>query len=86
MKSSIRILQALAFLSILTGSMVLAQGQPPARVVISKIVFQKLAQNRSFIGTLYYERISHVSSEVSGLVTKIDVRDSAFDRTSPLSL
>jgi len=69
-----RILQVLLFLSILTGSMVYAQDQPPARVVISKIVFQKLAQNRSFIGTLYYERISHVSSEVSGLVTKINVR------------
>ncbi len=51
-----------------------AQGQPPARVVISKIVQEMVAQNHSFIGTLYYERISHVSSEVPGLVKKINVR------------
>lgn len=69
-----RYLQALLFFVFLTGSLVYAQEQPPARVGISKIIFQEVAQNRSFIGTLYYERISHVSSEVSGLVTKIDVR------------
>ncbi|MBU0462181.1 MAG: efflux RND transporter periplasmic adaptor subunit [Proteobacteria bacterium] len=73
-----RVIQALLILFIINGSMVYAwdkqPGQPPANVVISKIVFQTLAQNRSFIGTLYYDRISHVSTEVSGLVTKIDVR------------
>jgi len=50
------------------------RAQPPARVVISKIAQEMVAQNQSFIGTLYYERISHVSSEVSGLVKKINVR------------
>ena len=73
-----RVIQALLILFIISGASGYAwdkqPDQPPANVVISKIVFQKLAQNRSFIGTLYYERISHVSSEVSGLVTKIDVR------------
>ncbi|MDA3787771.1 MAG: efflux RND transporter periplasmic adaptor subunit [Desulfobacula sp.] len=73
-----RVIQALLILSIISGTMGYAwdkqPDQPPANVVISKIVFQTLAQNRSFIGTLYYDRISHVSSEVSGLVTKIDVR------------
>jgi RND family efflux transporter MFP subunit len=54
--------------------------QPPANVVISKIVLQQSAQNQSFIGTLYYDRISHVSSEVSGLVVKIGVR--AGDRVN----
>ncbi len=49
-----------------------AREQGPARVVISKIVLETMAQNDSFIGTLYYERISHVSSEVSGLVNKIN--------------
>lgn len=48
--------------------------QPPARVVVSKIVREMVAQNHSFIGTLYYERISHISSEVTGLVKKIMVR------------
>ncbi len=78
MKGYMRVFQTLLILVIVNGTMVYAQehrpDQPPANVVISKIVFQTLAQNRSFIGTLYYERISHVSSEVSGLVTKIDVR------------
>lgn len=68
-----RIFQALLVLVIINGSMVYARELPPARVAVSKIVFQKVAQNRSFIGTLYYERISHVSSEVTGLVTRIDV-------------
>ncbi len=67
-----RVFQVLLILVIINGSMVYAQEQPPARVVTSKIVFEKVAQNQPFIGTLYYERISHVSSEVSGLVTKID--------------
>ena len=73
-----RVIQALLILFIISGASGYAldkqPGQPPANVVISKIVFQNLAQNRSFIGTLYYDRISHVSTEVSGLVTKIDVR------------
>ena len=69
-----RVFQILLILAIINGSMVYAREQPPARVIISKIVFQKVAQNRSFIGTLYYERISHISSEISGLVTRINVR------------
>ena len=79
-----RVFQALLILIIINTTMVYAQNkspeQPPANVVISKIIFQKLAQNRSFIGTLYYDRVSHVSSEVSGLVSKIDVR--AGDRVN----
>ena len=79
-----RVFQTLLILIIINTTMVYAENkppdQPPANVVISKIVFQKLAQNRSFIGTLYYDRVSHVSSEVSGLVSKIDVR--AGDRVN----
>lgn len=69
-----RVFQILLILAVINGSMALAQGPPPARVMVSKILFQEVAPNKSFIGTLYYERISHVSSEVSGLVNKIDVR------------
>lgn len=54
--------------------MVYGQARPPARVVTSKIVFQQVSPNQAFIGTLYYERISHVSSEVAGLVNTINVR------------
>ncbi len=69
-----RIFQILLVLVLINGAMVYAWEQPPANVVVSKIVFQKQAQNRSFIGTLFYDRISHVSSEVSGLVKNISVR------------
>jgi membrane fusion protein (multidrug efflux system) len=66
---------ALAVLNGGHGSMAHAWDQAPARVVISKIVNETLAQNHAFLGTLYYERISHVSSEVPGLVKKINVRE-----------
>jgi RND family efflux transporter MFP subunit len=63
----------------------MVQAQPPARVVISKITREMVAQNHSFIGTLYYERISHVSSEVPGLVKKIMVRaGDRVDKGDPL--
>lgn len=75
----------LVILSNPLGRCVVAQGQAPAKVVISKIVHEILAQNHSFIGTLYYERISHVSSEVPGLVKKINVQaGDLVDKGSPL--
>ncbi len=64
----------LLILAILYGSVIHAQDQPPAQVVVLKIVQEEIAQNQAFIGTLYYERISHVSSEVSGLVSRVHVR------------
>ena len=75
-----RIFKPLLILVIITCTMAYSGEQPPANVVISKIVLQQSAQNQSFIGTLYYDRISHVSSEVSGLVVKIGVR--AGDRVN----
>lgn len=66
--------QVLLIVAILHASMVCAREQPPAQVVVSKIVSEEVAQNQAFIGTLYYERISHVSSDVSGLVTRVHVR------------
>lgn len=78
MREYMRFIQGLLLVFIISGANGYAGDKPseppPANVVISKIVFQTLAQNKPFIGTLYYERISHVSSEVSGLVTRIDVR------------
>jgi membrane fusion protein (multidrug efflux system) len=68
-----RLLQILAVLFILNATMGYAE-QPPAKVVVSKVVLQKIARDHAFIGTLYYERISHISSEVSGLVATIGVR------------
>ena len=60
---------------LLSVNMVLAQGPPPAaKVVIAKIVQQEVAENRSFLGTYYYDRVSNVSSEVAGLVNSVRVR------------
>lgn len=73
-----RVLRAVLILIIINTSICHAWDKqadpPPANVAISNIVFQTLAQNRPFVGTLYYDRISHVSSEVPGLVTHMDMR------------
>ncbi len=71
---------ALAWGFVMYGPRAHAQSPPPARVVISRILFETLAQNHPFIGTLNYDRISQVSSEIPGLVTRVDVR--AGDRVS----
>ncbi|MCP4721398.1 MAG: efflux RND transporter periplasmic adaptor subunit [Desulfobacteraceae bacterium] len=76
----IQVLLALVIFNGDHGSMAYAWEPAPARVVISKIVHETMARNQSFIGTLYYERISHVSSEVSGLVNRVNFR--AGDRVN----
>jgi membrane fusion protein (multidrug efflux system) len=56
-------------------SMAYAQeAPPPAKVVVSHISLREIAENQPFIGTLYYDRSSQVSSEVSGLVEVISVQ------------
>ncbi|MCP3932520.1 MAG: efflux RND transporter periplasmic adaptor subunit, partial [Bacteroidetes bacterium] len=52
---------------------IFAQGPPPAKVVVTKVTQEEIAGNQSVIGILYYERISHVSTEVAGLVKSISV-------------
>ena len=49
------------------------QGPPPAKVVVSAIDFQEVSPNQPFIGTLYYERISHVSTQFPGLVNQVNM-------------
>ena len=51
-----------------------AQEQPPASVVITKVITQKVSQTQSVIGILYYDRISEVSTEVTGLVQTVLVQ------------
>lgn len=50
-----------------------ADGPPPANVVVAKVTQQEMAQTRSVIGVLYYERFSDISTEVSGLVDAVKV-------------
>jgi len=57
-----------------------AQEQPPAKVVVQEISKEIIAENRSFIGLLVYDRTSQVSSDVSGLVEKVFVN--AGDRVN----
>jgi len=52
-----------------------AQGPPPARVVVQQVTRETVAENRSFIGLLEYDRTSRVSSEVAGLVRNVLVRE-----------
>jgi membrane fusion protein, multidrug efflux system len=48
-----------------------AQEQPPASVVVTKVVKEMVSQTQSVIGVLYYDRISEVSTEVTGLVQTV---------------
>ncbi len=48
-----------------------AQEQPPASVVITKVNSEKVSQTQSVIGIVYYDRISEVSTEVTGLVQTV---------------
>ncbi len=72
-----RTLKILLVLIVAGVQVVHAQEMPPAKVVVSKIVQKQVSENQSFIGTLYYDRTSQVSSEVSGLVEVISVQEGA---------
>ncbi len=43
---------------------------PPAQVVVTKVVEQELAASRNLIGVIDFDRISDVSGETSGLITR----------------
>ncbi len=55
-----------------TGLMA-AEGPPPARVMVGKVVQEEVAPTQSITGVLYYERVSDVSTEVAGLVDEVTV-------------
>lgn len=66
----------IAMLCLLSFTGVLqAQEQPPAKVVVTRIDQQEVAESRPFIGGLYYDRKSEVSVEFAGLVESILVRE-----------
>lgn len=56
-------------------ALAIAQEMPPAQVVITKVVHEEIAQNQAMLGTLYYERVSHISSELAGLVAQVHVKE-----------
>nr|MBF0222399.1 efflux RND transporter periplasmic adaptor subunit [Desulfobulbaceae bacterium] len=63
----------LGLLIVVFGSTAFAQDPPPAKVVTTAIVQQEVAENNSFIGVFDYDRTSHLSSEVAGLVTEVHI-------------
>ena len=69
-----RFICAVLLAAICIGTPVLAEGPPPAKVVVAEVYQQELAENQAVIGVLYYERTSDVSTEVAGLVESIEVR------------
>ena len=80
-----RIFQILLLIVMINCATVAAQEPPPAKVVVAKISQQEVAENQSFIGLLYYDRISNVSSEVSGLVEGIEVKEGdRIEKGTPL--
>lgn len=53
----------------------LSQEQPPAKIKVTKVVAQDAQQTTDFIGTLYFDKVSSVSTEVSGLVERLEFRE-----------
>jgi membrane fusion protein (multidrug efflux system) len=47
------------------------QGPPPAQVVVAAVGSGKITPENEFIGTLYYQEVSDVASEVSGIVSTV---------------
>lgn len=70
-KKLLPVLSLLLF--VLASPLYAADGPPPSRVVVTKVMQQEVAQNRSVIGVLYYERTSKISTEVAGLVQRVRV-------------
>jgi len=75
MRHPMRVLHLLLILLLTGVTAVSAQEPPPARVTVSKITQQAISANNGFIGLIYYDRVSRVSSEVAGLVKSVTVRE-----------
>ncbi|MDH3349117.1 MAG: efflux RND transporter periplasmic adaptor subunit [Desulfobulbaceae bacterium] len=66
----------LLFLIVLSATSVFAgEGVPPSKVVVTPVKKELVAENKPFIGFIYYQQTSRLSTEVSGLVEKVEVRE-----------
>ena len=68
-----RIVSLVIIVFFITNSFVLAQGPPPAKVVLGQVTKEKISKNQSVTGVIYYERVSNISTEVVGLVEQVEV-------------
>src|SRR3989304_10461259 len=50
-------------------------GIPPAKVVVSNVTSGFIAPEGEFIGTVYYQEVSDVASEVSGVAEKVSFEE-----------
>ena len=66
MKRVSRFTAALLLISAIVFTRSYAQDMPPARVVVSEVKSGVIAPQTEFIGTVYYQEISDVASEVTG--------------------
>lgn len=70
-----RIFQILLTMVFISCATVFAQAPPPAKVLVSTIFQEDVSENRPFVGRLYYDTTSQISSEVSGLVEVVAVHE-----------
>ena len=49
--------------------------QPPARVVTAPVVQRIVAETTKVVGTLYFDRVSNLSTEVGGLVSSVHISE-----------
>ena len=71
MKTSTRFSSALLFIMVFAFPVVHAQEMPPAQVVVSEVRSGLIAPQTDFIGTVYYQEITDVASEVTGTVEHV---------------
>ena len=55
--------------------MAAGDGGPLTRVVTSQVVEKNVAETTQVVGTLFFDRVSNLSAEVSGLVNAVHVRE-----------
>ena len=48
---------------------------PPAKVVVAGVTSDMVAPQSSFVGTVYYQEVSNVASEVNGLVEEVSFEE-----------
>ncbi len=61
------------------------EGMPPAIVVVSEIVSGMVTPESEFVGTVYFQEVSDVASEVSGKVEEVSFEEGQrIDRGQPL--
>ena len=79
MKQKKRLIWTITTVSLLVfglGGAIAQNGeQPPARVVTAPVVQRIVAETTKVVGTLYFDRLSNLSTEVGGLVSSVHVNE-----------